>query len=147
MYVVDRGAFGPDNSNGQVLYARPNATTSPLGVDLSAHLQRDYSNLSGSVGSAGTTMIGRVELLYGLPPGGPMTAPMDMEPLFTPNTNTSPMMCCGRRAIQITLWPTLSIKRSGATNGKFVHHRTGPACRGLGAVDNVTSIETSGDRS
>ncbi|EJK58706.1 hypothetical protein THAOC_21146, partial [Thalassiosira oceanica] len=33
----------------------------------SAHLQRDYSTLAASVGSAGTTMIGRVELLHGLP--------------------------------------------------------------------------------
>ncbi|EJK73144.1 hypothetical protein THAOC_05250 [Thalassiosira oceanica] len=39
-------------------YARPIAT-SPLGVGLSAHLQRDYSTLSSLVGSAGTTMIGR----------------------------------------------------------------------------------------
>ncbi|EJK54850.1 hypothetical protein THAOC_25487 [Thalassiosira oceanica] len=39
-------------------YARPIAT-SPLGVDRSAHLQRDYSTLSSSVGSAGTTTIGR----------------------------------------------------------------------------------------
>ena len=31
--------------------------TSPLGVGRSAHLQSDYSTLSGSVGSAGTTMI------------------------------------------------------------------------------------------
>ncbi|EJK77466.1 hypothetical protein THAOC_00702 [Thalassiosira oceanica] len=34
-------------------------SASPLGVDRSAHLQSDYSTLSGSVGSAGTTTIGR----------------------------------------------------------------------------------------
>ncbi|EJK74714.1 hypothetical protein THAOC_03590 [Thalassiosira oceanica] len=47
-------------------YARL-SPTSPLGVGRSAHLQRDYSTLAASVGSAGTTTIGRVELLHGLP--------------------------------------------------------------------------------
>ncbi|EJK54485.1 hypothetical protein THAOC_25883 [Thalassiosira oceanica] len=78
-------------------YARPIAT-SPLGVDRSAHLQRDYSTLSSSVGSAGTTTIGRVELLHGLP-----------------------------WAIPMALRPPLSIKRAGATANLCIIARARPA--------------------
>ena len=53
--------------------------------------------------------------------------------------NTPLMKCCGRRAIPIALRPTVSINLAVG-----MHHRTSPACRGLGAVDNVTSIETGG---
>ena len=38
------------------------------------------------------------------------------------------------------------IYQTSRCNGKFVHHRTSPDCRGLRAVDNVTSIETGGYR-
>ncbi|EJK66302.1 hypothetical protein THAOC_12786 [Thalassiosira oceanica] len=78
-------------------YARPIAT-SPLGVDRSAHLQRDYSTLSVSVSSAGTTTIGRVELLHGLP-----------------------------WAIRMALRPPLSIKRAGATANLCIIARARPA--------------------
>ena len=40
---------------------------SPLGLFVLALYMRNYSTLSVSVSSAGTTMIGRVELLHGLP--------------------------------------------------------------------------------
>ena len=40
---------------------------SPLGLFVLAIYMRNYSTLSVSVGSAGTTTIGRVELLHGLP--------------------------------------------------------------------------------
>ena len=36
------------------------------------------------------------------------------------------MRCCGRRAIPIALWPTVSIKLAVGMN-----HHTSPACRGL----------------
>ncbi|EJK45390.1 hypothetical protein THAOC_35996, partial [Thalassiosira oceanica] len=75
-------------------YARL-SPTSPLGVGRLAHLQSDYSTLSGSVGSAGTTTIGR-----GYSDGS--TAAI--------------------------------IYQTSRCNGKFVHHRTSPACRGLGAA-------------
>ncbi|EJK74740.1 hypothetical protein THAOC_03560 [Thalassiosira oceanica] len=109
-------------------YARL-SPTSPLslGVDRSAHLQRDYSvdysTLGASVGSAGTTTIGRVELLHGLPwwpdDGAHGTY------LFIPNT--SPMMCCGRMAIPMALRPPLSIKRAGATANLCIIARARPA--------------------
>ena len=40
---------------------------SPLGLFVMAIYMRNYSTLSVSVSSAGTTTIGRVELLHGLP--------------------------------------------------------------------------------
>ncbi|EJK64704.1 hypothetical protein THAOC_14534 [Thalassiosira oceanica] len=50
-------------------------------------------------------------------------------------------------------WPPLAysdgstaavIYQTSRCNGKFAHHRTSPAYRGLGAVDNVISIEAGG---
>ena len=45
----------------------------------------------------------------------------------------------GRRAIQIALRPLVFMKLADA-----LHHCTSPAGRGLGAVDNATSIQSGG---
>ncbi|EJK64729.1 hypothetical protein THAOC_14508 [Thalassiosira oceanica] len=53
--------------------------------------------------------------------------------LASSSPNTSPMMCCGRRAIPMALRPPLSIKRAGATANLCIIARARPA-RGPGAV-------------
>ncbi|EJK65933.1 hypothetical protein THAOC_13167 [Thalassiosira oceanica] len=84
---------------------------SPLGLVFMELYDGENGTLPGSVGSAGTTMIGRAELLHGLP-----WLPDDGAhgTYFTPNT--SPMKCCGHRTVLMALWPALSIKQcySGA---------------------------------
>ena len=71
-------------------------------------------------------------------PGGPMTAPMaPIHPQYIPFEVLRPWGYSDGSTAAV-------IYQTSRCNGKFVHHRTSPACRGLGAVDNVTSIETGG---
>ena len=57
--------------------------------------------------------------------------------LFFPNTPL--MKSRSRRAIPIALRSLVFMKLDDA-----LHHRTSPAGRGLGAVDNATSIQSGG---
>ncbi|EJK63466.1 hypothetical protein THAOC_15869, partial [Thalassiosira oceanica] len=75
-------------------YARPIAT-SPLGVDRSAHLQRDYSTLSSSVGSAGTTTIGRKPVATEVGCGIELSPCSAACPLGTIYTSFWPNICAG----------------------------------------------------
>jgi len=88
-----------------------------------------------SAGSAGTTMVGIVELLYRLS----WRSDDRSHPWHLLFPNTPLMKSRGRRAIPIALRPLVFMKLYDA-----LHHRTSPAGRGLGAVDNATSIQSGG---
>ena len=58
---------------------------------------------------------------------------------FSPFPNTPLRKCCGRRSIQIALRPLVFMKLADA-----LQLRMSPAGRGLGAVNNATSIQSGG---
>ncbi|EJK43705.1 hypothetical protein THAOC_37824 [Thalassiosira oceanica] len=69
-------------------------------------------------------------------PGGPTTAPMaPIHPQYIPYEVLRPKGYSDGSTADV-------IYQTSRCNSKIVHHQTSPACRGLGAVDNVTSIET-----
>ncbi|EJK58524.1 hypothetical protein THAOC_21350 [Thalassiosira oceanica] len=82
------------------------------------------------------------------PPWPPLVARRRRPSMAPIHPQYIPYEGCGRRAIPNALRPPLSLSNEPSRcNGKFVHHQTSPtspAYRGLGAVDNVTSIEAGG---
>ncbi|EJK76395.1 hypothetical protein THAOC_01845 [Thalassiosira oceanica] len=73
------------------------------------------------------------------------TRPSRIDPVVAPNTARVSEKVTQKKGYSDGSAAAV-IYQTSRRNGKFVHHRTSPACRGLGAADNVTSIESGGDR-